>query len=741
MTLPLLDAAFEALRARLPLLPGRAGGRHRRARTPTILQMEALECGAAALAMVLAHHGRWIPLKELRVLCGVSRDGSKALSLVKAARTLGFDARGMRLEPEDLADIPLPAILFIDMNHFVVLEGTGPGCFYVNDPSGGRRKIAAGDFDGMFSGIALVFEKTAAFEPGGTPRRVLPALLEMMRGSLPPLLLVLFAGMLMAGISMIVPAFSRVFIDYVMIERLDDWLPPLLIAMAVTAPTLALTAWLRLHLINRLHIKLGLVISGRLVWHILRLPIGFFTQRHGGMISARIPLAAQIAQLASQQLAQLVVSLTTLVFFSALMLQYNAALTLACLLLASVNALVFAWLQRVLGESSESVALQAVKMEGKLMQGLQMIETLKATGADDTFFANWAGLQTLFINAQQRVAHLQTLIGALPSLTTALTSALILSLGGLFVVDNALTVGMLVAFVAIMGSFSAPVQELMTIAAAFRNAQGALAQIDDTLRHGIADEFHPGEESVSDRRRLRLSGHLSLRGVSVGYSPLDPPLIENFDLDMVPGSRVALVGGSGSGKTTIGRLVSGMLEPWSGTILFDGQPLGQLPRNILRNSLAVVDQDIALFEGTLRDNITLWDDSMPHEHIVQAAKDAMIHDLIMSRRAGYDSAVEEGGRNFSGGQRQRLEIARALVGNPSLLVMDEATSALDTVTEKAIVDNLRRRGCTCLIIAHRLSTIRDCDEIVVLDRGRILERGTHEQLIQQDGPYRALIET
>lgn len=715
--------------------------RARRVKTPTVLQMEALECGAAALAMVLGYHGLWIPLEELRVMCGVSRDGSKALNVVKAARKLGFKAQGLRAEPAGLTDIPLPAILFVNMNHFVVLEGFGPSGYYINDPASGRRLVSAEDFDGMFSGVALTFEKTEAFQPGGAPRKVLPALLALMRESWGPLAIILAAGVLMVLVTLITPAFNRVFIDYVMMERLNDWLVPLLVAMAVAAPTLALVTWIRIQLVNRLCIKLGLVLTGRLVWHILRLPVGYFTQRQGGMVGARVPLAEQIAQMASQQLAQMAVNVTTLVFFTALMVQYNAWLTLTCLALAAVNVAVFAWLQGRLGESSESTSMHAVKMEGKVMQGLMMIETLKATGSDEMFFSHWAGLQTLFINAQQRVAHLQAVISALPALTGALTSAAVLGLGGLFVIDSTMTVGMLVAFVAIMASFTAPVQELTATFTALRQAQGALAQVDDTLRHGLAGEIASGEGTGSAARTPRIVGHLSFHDVSVGYSPLEAPLIAGFSLDMVPGSRVALVGGSGSGKSTVGRLACGLLDPWQGEVRVDGTPLAQVPRRTLRNSLAVVDQDIALFEGSVRDNITLWDDSMPQANVVRAARDAMIHDAIMARPGGYDGRVDEGGRNFSGGQRQRLEIARALVANPSVLVLDEATSALDTVTEKAIVDNLRRRGCTCLIIAHRLSTIRDCDEIVVMERGRILERGTHEQLMAREGAYRALIET
>lgn len=715
--------------------------------TPTILQMEALECGAASLAMVLAYHGRWIPLEELRTLCGVSRDGSKALNIVKAARALGMKAEGRRKELADLDELPVPAILFVNLNHFVVLEGVSARGFHVNDPAGGKRVIGPDEFDGMFSGIALVFEPTERFQTGGAPRRVLPALVGIARGTAKPIALVVLAGVMAVVLSMITPAFSRIFLDKILIGRLDDWVIPLLVVMALVAPLVAILSYVRARMVTAISIKLSIVLSGRMVWHVLRLPVSFFGQRYAGMVTSRIGLAEEIGRMAAQDIGEALVNVTMVVAFSILMLQYNVPLTLLCIAVALGNVLLFRHLRKALGEASEKVALQSVKMQGKAMQGLQMIETLKATGTDGMFFSNWAGLQALFINAQQQIARREALLAALPALTGAVTSAAVLMVGGYYTMVDDFTIGMLVAFTTILASFTSPVESLVGLATRLQQFRGNLAQVDDTLCHPQATEFTAAAAEPEIRparttaRLKRLSGHLQLDNVTFGYSPLEAPLIENFSLEMVPGSRVALVGGSGSGKSTVGKLVVGLLEPKSGQVVFDGTPLPQVPRDVLRNSVAIVEQDVVLFQGTIRDNIAMWDDTMFHEHVVEAAKDAMIHDAIVARKAGYDAQVAENGRNFSGGQRQRLEIARALACNPSLLVLDEATSALDPLTEKAIVDNLRRRGCSCLIIAHRLSTIRDCDEIIVMHRGKVLQRGAHDALMAQDGPYRRLIET
>jgi NHLM bacteriocin system ABC transporter peptidase/ATP-binding protein len=716
-------------------------------KTPTILQMEALECGAAALAMVLAHYGRWLPLEELRVLCGVSRDGSKAINLLKAARSLGMEAKGQRREPAELAQLPVPAILFVNMNHFVVFEGVVKQGFRINDPASGRRVVTPEEFDGIFTGILLAFTPGPDFHTGGKPQPLLPRLREMIRSSHRPLGLVMLASALAAFFLTIMPAMQRVYLDKILIGRLDDWVYPLLAVLGVMIPLLAVLSYLRLTLIARIGARLSVVLSTRLVWHVLRLPVSFFVQRYAGMVSSRVGLADVLAYDLSRLLAEVTVNLALLLLLSLLLLQYSLTLALICLGLSVVNVLLFRLLQESLKEFSEKVAMAFVKMEGKIMQGLRMMETLKATGTDDLFFAKWSGLHTLFVNAEQASVRRTALIAAMQSLTATLTTAAVLVVGGYFTMIEDFSIGMLVAFSVIAGLFPQPVAGLMNAATELQRQRGNLAQIDDTLRYPKASEFDArvtsatAPERATTTRLQRLSGRVTLDGIAFGYAPLEPPLIENFSLDMAPGSRVALVGASGSGKSTVGRLVAGLLEPSAGEIRFDGVPMREVPRDILRNSLAVVDQEIVLFEGSVRDNISLWDATMPHAQLIAAAEDAMIHEVILSRHGGYDAQIAENGRNLSGGQRQRLEIARALVGNPTILVLDEATSALDAPTEKAVMDRLLRRGCTCLIIAHRLSSIRDCDEIIVLDRGRILQRGTHEALIKENGPYRRLIET
>ena len=715
--------------------------RHR-ARVPTVLQMEAVECGAAALAMILAHFGRWVPLEELRVECGVSRDGSKASNMVKAARRFGLEARGFRKEPEHLRDTPMPAIVHWNFNHFVVLEGFRGNRAYLNDPGRGPTQVPWDEFDEAFTGVVLTFRPGPAFQTGGKQRGLLASLVSRLRNSRMGLVYVVLAGLALVVPGMLVPTFQRVFVDDVLVRGLENWLRPLLILLVATAILQVALTWVRQRYLLRLETKLALSTSGKFFWHVLRLPLRFYNQRYAGEVGNRVDINDRVASLLSGELATTVLNAVVIVFYAALMLQYDVVLTLVSVGVVLLNLAGLKYVSRRRVDLNQRLLLDHGKVMGVAMGGLQTIETLKATGSESDFFGRWAGQQVKLINTSQELALTTHLLSAVPPFLMAVNTAVILGVGGIRVMDGYLSMGMLIAFQALMLAFVAPVNAMVSLGGRLQEAQGDLNRLDDVLRAEPDTDpsvVEPAEETETCASDFKLSGHVELRDVSFGYSPLEPPLIEGFDLVLEPGSRVALVGGSGSGKSTVAKLVAGLYEPWGGEILFDGARRDQVPHTVVNNSLAFVDQDIFLFENSVRENLTLWDETVPETDVLHAARDAAVHDEIVERAGGFASRIEEGGRNFSGGQRQRLEIARALTSNPTILVLDEATSALDPANEMTIDDNLRRRGCTCLLVAHRLSTIRDCDEIIVLENGKIVERGTHADMSRSNGPYAQLI--
>ena len=708
------------------------------ARTPTILQLEAVECGAAALAMVLAHHGRWIPLEQLRIDCGVSRDGSKAGGLLRAARAHGMVARGFRKEPQDLAEMPLPAVVFVNFNHFVVLEGFHRGRAYLNDPARGRRNVDAAEFDQAFTGVVLTFERGDAFAPQGRPPSVLDSLAQYVEGFRGAVGISVLLGLMLVLPALVMPYLLGRFVDQVLVSHLAGVAGPLLAGLALAAvlrsALLACQAWFLTETFGRA----ARTAARRFVAHALALPMAFYAQRSPGEIAARVDLNERAAEVIAKDLAQLALDLLTASFFLVLMVRLDSLLAFVAAVCVAIELLAWRILARRTAEISQELSVHAGRLAGTATGALANIESIKAGGQEAALFRKWLGLQVRFVNASIKAQRSTLALSQAPALLGLAASLAVLGIGAMRIMGGSFSVGDLVAFQVLLAGFTAPLHALFGATQKVQALRGDLARLDDVLHH----RAEPTVAATNAAAPLpRLAGGLEFRSVTFGYNAGEPPLVEDLSFSVVPGGRVALVGASGSGKSTVARLAAGLFTPWSGEILFDGQPRTAYDRAELAAQVAYVDQDVSLFEGSVRDNLTLWD-AAPEESVRRALRDAALEDEILARPGGLDGALQEGARDLSGGQRQRLEIARALVKEPALLILDEATSALDPLSEARVEARLRERRVSSLVVAHRLSTVRDADEILVLDGGRIVERGTHESLHRiPGGRYAALVAT
>ncbi len=712
---------------------------HGTVKVPVVMQMEALECGAACLCMVLAYYDKWIPLEQVRSDCGVSRDGSNARNILIAARNYGLNANGYRVEPEDLVkEGTFPCIIHWEFNHFVVLDGFKGDKVYLNDPARGNYTVSKERFDEGFTGIALLLEPGEDFEPGGKPKSVISFAKKRLSGASSAMTFVTITTIIASLSGIISSGLSRVFLDKLLVGLNKNWTNPFFIGIGVLTLVQLIAAWVQAIYSLRLNGKMDAVGSSSYMWKVLKLPMEFFSQRMAGDIQSRKISNASIAETVVNTLAPLVLNTFTMIFYLVVMIRYSVFLTVLGLVFVSVNALISRWISKKRINIMRVMMRDQGKLTSSTVSAVDMIETIKASGAENGFFEKWAGYQASVNTQSVRYRKQDTLLGIIPNILSSMVNIAVLITGVWFTMKGFFTVGMISAFQGYMMAFLAPASQLISAGQLIQEMRTSMERIEDVMEYPD-DHVFTSTDPAESEDYTKLSGTLSMRHVTFGYSKLDKPLIEDFNLELKQGDKVAFVGSSGCGKSTLAKLISGLYEPWSGEILFDGKPISEIDRSVFTGSVAVVDQDIILFEDSISDNIKMWDNSIEDFEMIMASRDASIHEDIMQRPGDYRYRITEGGRDFSGGQRQRLEIARVLAQDPTMIILDEATSALDARTEYDVVRSIKDRGITNIVVAHRLSTIRDCDEIIVLDHGKVVERGNHKELMALDGVYKALV--